>query len=251
MTVITERTSPDTSGSGLPPVRLSLKPQGPQSGLLDGAWWPRSRDLAGELPALISTLDPLWGRITRVTVNPTHWAGVPAKVPVAGRVVKAGWFTEQDPHKLLLLSYRVGRWDLLVIPPQVSEDAAARLMTAATDPQTVRTASELLAEEGAEEGPERAGHAAPAAPADDSAPVKPTEAWEDEGAPCPRRARHDRPVRTRLPDPRSQVQVPDSRSQVRIPDSRPRIRTMSGGESPWRSVSPSLPLWRWSRWGCS
>ncbi|WP_338781446.1 DUF5994 family protein [Streptomyces sp. DG1A-41] len=128
--------------------RLSLAPVGPAPALLDGAWWPRSRDLVAELPSLTAVLDPLWGRITRVTVNPTHWPVVPRKVPVAGHVVKVGWFLpEQDPNELLLLSYHVGRWNLLVIPPQTAPDAAARLMAAASDPLGTSTASWLMGEE--------------------------------------------------------------------------------------------------------
>lgn len=33
-----------------PSLRLSLAPTGPAPALLDGAWWPRSRDLESELP---------------------------------------------------------------------------------------------------------------------------------------------------------------------------------------------------------
>ncbi|MFI7015497.1 DUF5994 family protein [Streptomyces sp. NPDC050164] len=129
-------------------LRLSLAPVGPVPALLDGAWWPRSRDLAAELPSLTAVLDPLWGRITRVTVNPTHWPVVPRKVPVAGHVVKVGWFLpEQDAHELLLLSYYVGRWNLLVIPPQTTPESAARLMAAASDPLGTSTGSRLMAQE--------------------------------------------------------------------------------------------------------
>ncbi|MER5795506.1 DUF5994 family protein [Streptomyces sp. NPDC001980] len=129
------------------PLRLSLAPVGPAPALLDGAWWPRSRDLGVELPALTAVLDPLWGRITRVAVNPTHWPVVPRKVSVAGHVVKVSWFLpEQDPHELLLLSYRVGRWNLLVIPPRTDQVSAAWLMTAASDPLGTSTASRLMEE---------------------------------------------------------------------------------------------------------
>ena len=101
-----------------------------------------------ELPALTDLLAPLWGRITRVTLNPTHWPVVPRKVPVNGHVVTVGWYLdEQDPHELLLLSYRVGRWDLLVVPPETEADSAARLMAAACAPGTARTGSELMAAE--------------------------------------------------------------------------------------------------------
>jgi hypothetical protein len=128
-------------------LRLSLAPGGPAPALLDGAWWPRSRDLVAELPSLTEVLDPLWGRITRVTVNPTHWPVVPRKVPVAGHVVKVGWFlAEQDPHELLLLSYRMGRWNLLVVPPRTTPVSAAWLMAAASDPSGTSTASRLMEE---------------------------------------------------------------------------------------------------------
>ncbi|WP_232248133.1 DUF5994 family protein [Streptacidiphilus rugosus] len=134
-----------------PALRLALRPgfaPGARPiGALDGAWWPHSDDLVRELPSLVEKLDRL-GRITRVNVNPTHWQSLPREVPVPGHVVKVGWFTtEQDPHKLLLMSYRLGRWDLLVIPPQTSQAAAARLMAAATDQAGAPSASELIAAE--------------------------------------------------------------------------------------------------------
>ncbi|MEU9266319.1 DUF5994 family protein [Streptomyces sp. NPDC048251] len=128
-------------------LRLSLAPVGSAPALLDGAWWPRSRDLAAELPSLTAVLDPLWGRITRVTVNPTHWPVFPRKVTGAGHVVKVGWFlAEQDPHELLLLSYRMGRWNLLVVPPRTDPASAAWLMSAASDPLGTSTASRLMEE---------------------------------------------------------------------------------------------------------
>jgi hypothetical protein len=34
-------------------LRLKLKPKAPTTGYVDGAWWPRSRDLSAELPALL------------------------------------------------------------------------------------------------------------------------------------------------------------------------------------------------------
>ncbi|MEU8959031.1 DUF5994 family protein [Streptomyces sp. NPDC048518] len=142
---------PPVEPDAAPAVRLTLKSGGAHRGLLDGAWWPRSRDLLSELPALTAALEPAWGRITRVAVNPTHWPVVPGRVPVDGHVVRVGWFTpEIDPHKLLLLSYRVGRWDLLVVPPGTGPEAAARLMAAASDPAGPElTASALLAADAA------------------------------------------------------------------------------------------------------
>lgn len=45
------------SGAGIPrryTPRLRLKPQAPQSGYVDGAWWPHSEDLTAELPDLLA-----------------------------------------------------------------------------------------------------------------------------------------------------------------------------------------------------
>ncbi|MDQ0960355.1 hypothetical protein QFZ66_004233 [Streptomyces sp. B4I13] len=141
--ILDDRLSSTTSSS----LRLSLAPVGAAPALLDGAWWPRSRDLAAELPILTAVLDPLWGRITRVTVNPTQWPVLPRKVPVAGHVVKVGWFlAEQDAHELLLLSYRTGRWNLLVVPPWTDPVMASWLMAAASDPWGTSTASRLMEE---------------------------------------------------------------------------------------------------------
>ncbi|MGW1069752.1 DUF5994 family protein [Streptomyces aureus] len=134
MTATFEATLPRLAPGAAPPARLALKADGPSRGFLDGAWWPRSRDLLRELPALTDVLDPLWGRIIHIAVNPEHWPVIPHKVPVSGHIVKVGWFTpEIDPHKLLLLSYGTGRWDLLVIPPETGPEAAARLMAAASE----------------------------------------------------------------------------------------------------------------------
>ncbi len=36
--------------------RLRLKPKAPQSGYVDGAWWPYSDDLTAELPDLLAVL---------------------------------------------------------------------------------------------------------------------------------------------------------------------------------------------------
>ncbi|WP_327594129.1 DUF5994 family protein [Streptomyces chartreusis] len=140
----------------VPTARLALRSKAPSAGLaeLDGAWWPRSRDLPSELSALADVLDPLWGRITRIAVNPRHWPILPPRILVNGHMVKVGWFTsELDPHGIVLLSYTAGRWDLLVIPPETDAPSAARLMaTASADTGPPVTATELMTAERARRG---------------------------------------------------------------------------------------------------
>ncbi|MFI0237647.1 DUF5994 family protein [Streptomyces sp. NPDC016845] len=167
-------TLPHSEPVAAPAARLVLKDNGSSRGLLDGAWWPRSRDLLSELPALTAALDPLWGRITRIAVNPERWPVIPRRVPVHGHIVKVGWFTpEIDPNKLLLLSYGTGRWDLLIIPPETAAKSAARLMAAASEYDGLPlTASALIA---ADEARHRT-----AATSDESLDPD-EEAWEYEG----------------------------------------------------------------------
>ncbi|MFJ1795165.1 DUF5994 family protein [Kitasatospora griseola] len=129
-------------------ARLSLAPSGVRPGRLDGAWWPRSRDLLLELPVLAADIDERWGRITRITVNPARWPVIPRRIPVTGHTVHAGWFTtEQDEHTIAVFSYTPLRLNLLVVPPETDAVDAARLMSEAADPANTRTASDLLAAE--------------------------------------------------------------------------------------------------------
>ncbi|MFE1320562.1 DUF5994 family protein [Kitasatospora phosalacinea] len=152
MKAIPDRAAPAVPGR---PLRLLLAPERRKPGRLDGAWWPRSNDLLRELSALAAALDARWGRVTRITVNPAQWPVVPRRVPVAGHVVHAGWYTtEQDKHMVMLCSYG-RRLDLLVVPPQTDPVDADRFMAEASDPRNTRTASDVLAREPARrEGPQ-------------------------------------------------------------------------------------------------
>ncbi|WTW95873.1 DUF5994 family protein [Streptomycetaceae bacterium NBC_01309] len=126
------------------PARVALTPPGKAVGRLDGAWWPRSRDLARELPSLVRAMEDV-GVITRATVNPALWQSVPRRVPASGRLVKVGWFTdEQDLHEIMLLSHRAGRWELLVVPPETAPSTAQRMMTAAATAGDMRSATVLV-----------------------------------------------------------------------------------------------------------
>ncbi|MEU0131338.1 DUF5994 family protein [Streptomyces sp. NPDC006289] len=126
------------------PLRLRLTEQGKHS-RLDGAWWPRSRDLDSELPKLIARLDLEWGRIIDVTVNRRLWPSVPHHVGAGTHTVRLGWFdAEQDPHVLMLFSYPPGHWELLVVPPETESEDAARLMAGASRAGNLRTASALV-----------------------------------------------------------------------------------------------------------
>ncbi|WP_234042436.1 DUF5994 family protein [Streptomyces marianii] len=115
-------------------ARLALTPNTSLAGLLDGAWWPYSRDLTAELPPLVDALEERRGRITRITANPAPWPVASYKVPVGGYTVHVGWLTDQDRDTMMLLSHALGRCDLLVIPPETEPALAALLMAVASAP---------------------------------------------------------------------------------------------------------------------
>lgn len=130
-------------------ARLALTPNTSLAGLLDGAWWPYSRDLATELPPLVDALRDRWGRVTRIAANPAPWPVTPSRVPLGEYAVHVGWFTGQDPDTMILLSYSLGRCDLLVIPPETQPASAARLMAAASAPGNLHTTDTLMSDENA------------------------------------------------------------------------------------------------------
>jgi hypothetical protein len=64
--------------------RLRLKPKAPQTGYVDGAWWPHGDDLTKELPDLLAVLSVRLGAIDRVLYNLSEWAKHPLNSRPAG-----------------------------------------------------------------------------------------------------------------------------------------------------------------------
>src|SRR4051794_39358339 len=74
-------------------ARFSLDPSLSHTGMFDGAWWPRSRDLGRELPALIAALHRRIGPVLHVGVERSAWDTVPPRITVDGRVVRINCFS--------------------------------------------------------------------------------------------------------------------------------------------------------------
>ncbi|MFJ3308587.1 DUF5994 family protein [Streptomyces sp. NPDC086549] len=61
-------------------VLLRLETTHSREGNLDGAWWPRSRDIGAELPDLLHVLTGHLGPVTRVGLDATAWDGLPTRL---------------------------------------------------------------------------------------------------------------------------------------------------------------------------
>ncbi|MEY8015577.1 DUF5994 family protein [Mycobacterium servetii] len=120
----------------VPPVhtpRLRLKRKAPQSGYVDGAWWPRSSNLTAELPDLLSVLSVRLGPIGRVIYNLSEWVTPPAKFVTDGRTVRLDGYRLQPANTVEVLGFDHNKIVLLVVSPRAEPNQAhAIMMTAAS-----------------------------------------------------------------------------------------------------------------------
>jgi hypothetical protein len=89
----------------------------------DGTWWPRSRDLTAELPALSEALESRVGRMRRVVFSLDTWDDVARRVQVDGELVRLEGFRSQDEHRVAVIGSDRSRVDLLVVLPGESAEA--------------------------------------------------------------------------------------------------------------------------------
>ncbi|MFD6966863.1 DUF5994 family protein [Streptomyces sp. NPDC059949] len=122
---------------------LRLKTTRSREGLLDGAWWPRTRDIEAELPALISVLTEYLGPVIRVGVDGPAWNGLPTRLVIDDQVVHL----DSDPvgdDTVLITRGHNDHFALLVVPPDTTADAAIEAMARAVRADNITEAAQLL-----------------------------------------------------------------------------------------------------------
>ncbi|HTK64700.1 MAG TPA: DUF5994 family protein [Pseudonocardia sp.] len=124
-------------------ARLRLKPDGPITGYVDGAWWPRSGDLAAEVPALAAAVGDRVGPVERVSYHFTDWVAECREIDVSGSRLRLGGFRMQHPHTVDVIG-RNRRLTLLVIPPETAPEAAEEVLAKASQPGDRETVDDLL-----------------------------------------------------------------------------------------------------------
>ena len=117
------RTTPDPSQ-----VRLILKPGMPRTGAVDGAWWPHSRDLVAEVPALVAAVPAAAGRVQRVGFGRSMWDAVPQRIRgwADGRRIGLDGFAAFAADVVWIATSITGSAPLflLVVPPDTAPDVA-------------------------------------------------------------------------------------------------------------------------------
>ncbi|MCX4529950.1 MULTISPECIES: DUF5994 family protein [unclassified Streptomyces] len=136
---------PDAIHQAVKPGTALLRLETTQSreGLLDGAWWPRTRNIETELPALISVLTGHLGPITRVGVDASAWNGLPTRLVIDDQVVHL----DSDPvgdDTVLITRGHNDHFVLLVVPPDTTADAAREAMARAVRADNITEAAQLV-----------------------------------------------------------------------------------------------------------
>jgi Family of unknown function (DUF5994) len=122
--------------------RLRLKPTAPRSGHVDGAWWPRTDDLAIELPDLLAVLSARLGPIDRVLYRMNAWAKAPRSLGTGERAVRLDGHRLHPTNTIEVLGG--DGVTLLVIPPHTDADDAHITMMTAAHPHNAATVDGLL-----------------------------------------------------------------------------------------------------------
>ncbi|MFB4308160.1 DUF5994 family protein [Actinomadura sp. GTD37] len=140
--------SATTAAPPLPPPatsRLRLAPGGAGRGVMDGGWWPRSRDAAAELTDLVAALAERPGlTATRLIIDFDDWDQVPLRIAVPGREIRVGWLPHLD-HMVAVTCGRAEPLLLLVVPPATHPASAEAALAKAAAGVGAALPEEILA----------------------------------------------------------------------------------------------------------
>lgn len=110
--------------------RLRVTPNRIPSEHIDGAWWPRSTQLAAELPALLSSLSERVGQVVCVGYRCDGWTDTPPRIDIAGHPVQLLGFTSNEPAGVIVIGHDGHHLTLRVIAPETSDQAARQALAA-------------------------------------------------------------------------------------------------------------------------
>ncbi|XAS74961.1 DUF5994 family protein [Dermatophilaceae bacterium Sec6.4] len=151
------RTDVDTE----PAARLNLS-RDPQTGVSDGAWWPRSSSLQAELPSLDLAVHALIGsRVARVAYTLGLWSPAPHKLWTSLGITKLGWFHDGRGTGAIDLQLSDGTTLVLTVIPPDTEPSLARRMLGDGGHTLLSAPAMTPIERALDRWDDEGGHAAP------------------------------------------------------------------------------------------
>jgi hypothetical protein len=140
-----DRRATSVPAAGAPDLRLVFGPTPRAEGVLDGGWWPHTRNLAEELPGLLAAVTSRFGPVARISLNVLAWDALPQEIPAGDRVVQLAWFRACDAHTVRLVGTGAWHLDLLVIPPDTAAVTATAAMAGVARRDTITALHSILA----------------------------------------------------------------------------------------------------------
>lgn len=143
-------------------LRLRLKPKTRITGGVDGGWWPRSRDLATELPGLLGVLAVRLGPLRQVAFALGAWDAAPRRAEIDGQSVRLEGLGSQDASIVHVTGTDGQCISLLVVPPEAAEGAGQDAMMVAARPGNADSIAKILSMAGVRSDDSHAGAVAAA-----------------------------------------------------------------------------------------
>jgi hypothetical protein len=109
--------------------RLRLTGSRAPSEHIDGAWWPRSKQLADELPDLLAAVQDRLGAVAMVGYCRDGWITAPPQIEVGGgRTVELLGFTSDEPPTVILIGEDGHHLTLHVVDPNTNQQQAEQAL---------------------------------------------------------------------------------------------------------------------------
>lgn len=117
-----------SSAEGVDGLRLVwATPHSGQS--IQGAWWPRTRNITTELAELLPAADTHLGApLIRLSLNPAAWDHQPRRLYAGKRVIRLAWFASIDPATVGIGATALVRITLCIIPPECPASTGQRIL---------------------------------------------------------------------------------------------------------------------------
>jgi uncharacterized protein DUF5994 len=124
--------------------RLRLRAAaGPTTGHVDGGWWPHSRNLVREVPALFAALPRRLGPIALIAYNLNDWDATPRTLECDGARLEGISHDTSGPHTIVMLGTDGRCITLLLVPPNADQTTGHQALASVSLPDHPQSSNAL------------------------------------------------------------------------------------------------------------